>query len=735
MALIGKIREKSGLLLVVVGIAMLAFILGGWDSMFGGYSDELGIGVVYGEKVDETKYRMAVENAMMQDQQQAQQQQREYTQQDQDNSADRAWNLFTEGLFLQKEFDALGIDCSDKELDAYLYGQDGFTVMPDLAQNFKDSLTGQFNPRLLEKRIEEMESSTDPKVSQQWANNKLQLREARKNEKYMQLISQGAYITDLEAKNEYLAQKEVKNISFVMKRFSDIPDNEIKVKDEDIRKYYDEHKGEKKYEASAGRDVKYFEILIQASKADTIKFNKTMDKLKADFATSKNDSLFVLANSDFRFYYSSHMATFKPENDPKARKGLTYPMNMDTVFKTSSIGQIVGPYNDQGKMRLAKIIDFNTKVLKARHILISAPKGDEAKIKAAQSKADSIMKTLTKDNFEEFVKKFSQDPGSVEKGGVYEDFMDYEMVPEFSKFASEQPIGKIGSVKTDFGIHIMEALDRKEVKYPVLAVIEKTLAPSDETEAAASDKAYNLLYKLDSKIASKTDPLTKIALFDTLAQKEGYFSRPARIMEENPKLNGFQTKFAEDRIFKLAYDENAEVGTLCSSPIKDQGRYIIAMVSSIRTKGEPKYEDVVDRMKIELIKDLKAKRFTNMMINNKNLLSLAKNLNAEVMKADVTFANPQIAGAGYEPEIVGSLWSGLKNGQITIPLKGEQGVYVIQLTKTVKAPATANYKAEKDQLLQNARAQAENTAKQALKKKAEVIDNRRFAYLGIRREL
>jgi peptidyl-prolyl cis-trans isomerase D len=342
---------------------------------------------------------------------------------------------------------------------------------------------------------------------------------------------------------------------------------------------------------------------------------------------------------------------------------------------------------------------------------------------------------LTKDNFEEYVKKFSQDPGSIEKGGVYEDFMDYEMVPEFSKFSTDQPVGKIGSVKTDFGVHIIEVLDRKEVKYPVLAVIEKTLEPSQETESEVSDKAYNMLYKFDSKISSKNDPLVKITLFDSLAQKEGFFVRPARIMEENPKLNGFQTKFAEDRIFKLAYDENSEVGTLCSSPIKDQGRYIIAMVSSIRTKGEPKFEDVADRMKIEVIKEMKAKRFSTMMMNDKNVTSLAKKLNVEVMKAEVTFANPQIVSAGYEPEIVGSLWSGLKNGQITIPLKGEQGVYVIQLTKTVKAPAAANYKAEKDQLLQNARSQAENTTKQALKKKAEVVDNRRFAYLGIRREL
>jgi peptidyl-prolyl cis-trans isomerase D len=76
----------------------------------------------------------------------------------------------------------------------------------------------------------------------------------------------------------------------------------------------------------------------------------------------------------------------------KLEKGLTYPVFMDTVFKTATIGQIVGPYSDQGKMRMAKVLDFNTKVCKVRHILISAPKGDEAKMKSAQTKADSLMK-------------------------------------------------------------------------------------------------------------------------------------------------------------------------------------------------------------------------------------------------------------------------------------------------------------------------------------------------------
>ncbi|MBI2257609.1 MAG: peptidylprolyl isomerase [Flavobacteriia bacterium] len=735
MAIIGKIREKSGLLLIVVGVAMLAFIMGGWDSMFGSYSDTLGIGTVYGEKVDENKYRAAVDNSMMMDQQQAQQQQKEYTQRDQDNSADRAWSMITEGIYLQKEFDALGIDCSDKELESYLYGLDGFSVLPDLAQNFIDSLTGQFSPRLLEKRIEEMENSSDPKTSQSWANNKLQLKESRKNEKYFQLLSQGLYVTELEAKNEYLAQKEMKNISFVVKRYSEIPDNEIKVNDEMVKKFYEEHKNEKKYESTAGRDVKFFDILIQPSKKDSTNFNLLMAKLKNEFVNTKEDSLFVLSNSDFKFFSSQKGLAFRPENDPKAKKGLTIPLAMDTVFKMANIGDIIGPYDDKGKTRMAKVLDFNTKLCKVRHILLSVPKDDKVKMTEAQKLADSLMKSLNKDNFEEYVKKYSKDPGSVDKGGVYEDFIDGEMVPEFSKFSTTEPIGKIGSVQTDFGVHIIEVLDRKEVKFPLLAVIEKTITASQETETMISDKAHELLYKLDEKISRKSSVMEKLALFDTLAKKEGFFVRPARIFEENPKLNGFETKFAEDKIFKLAYDENAEIGTLCSAPIKDQKRFIIAMVSSIREKGVPKYEDVYDRMKAEVVKERKAKRFITMMLNERNLDKLSKRLNTTVNKAEVTFANPQIPNGGYEPEIVGSLFSGLKNGQVTIPLKGEQGVYVIQLTKSVKAPVASNYNVEKEQLLNSIKAQNDNNAKQALKKLAEVVDNRRFAYLGIKREL
>jgi peptidyl-prolyl cis-trans isomerase D len=733
MALIGKIREKSGLLVIIIGLALLAFIMGDWQSMFGGSGESLGLGTVAGEKVDPVKYDNAVQAMQQQDYQQYQQQGREYTQRDQKVSEDKAWTMLVEGMVLETEFKKLGIDVSENEFEAYLYGTNGFTLMPSVAQSFPDSVTGQFNSRLLEKFLADMESTTDVEKKNGWITNKANMREQRKAEKYFQLLEQGAYVTKLEAQEEYKAQKEVKNISYVVRRYAEIADEKIKVSEQEVKDYYEEHKSEKKYESTAGRDVKIFDIAIQPSKADSTKFNKTMDVLKKQFSTTKTDSIFVLQNSEVKFFYSDHKATFRPEGDPKARQGLTYPVYMDTIFKSASKGQIVGPYNDKGRVRLAKVLDFNTKVLKVRHILLTAPKGDEAKIAAAQKLADSLMKTLNKDNFGEYVTKYSEDGGSKDKGGVYEDFMDYEMVPEFSKFATDKPIGTIGSVKTEYGIHIIEVLDRKEVKYPVLALIEKTLLPSTETEDNASDEAYDVLYSFDEKISRKEGTKAKIDLFDTLAQREGYFVRPVRILDENPAAQGFVTPYAEDKVLKLAYDENSEVGTLCSAPIKDQGRYIIAIVSSIREKGVPKFEDVEREMRLAVIKDKKAKIFIEQMINEKSLEAMAKKGSTTVMQSQATFASPQIQNAGYEPEVVGSLFSGLKDGARTIPLKGETGVYVVRIDKTIKAPATANFDSEKQQMLAAYKGNLQNDAKRALLKTADAKDNRRFNALGIRR--
>lgn len=730
MAIIGKIREKSWLILILVGGALLAFILTDYQKITGNTEFKLGYGTVYGEKVDMDEFNkevnLAQENADLQADNQRQPRQ--------PVDKTKVWQSFVEKMILEKELQSLGIEVSPEEFDAYLYGKNGFSVLPDIESQFKDSVTGMFNEKLLQSTIEQLENSDNPDEIKRWETSKEYYTNRRRQEKYFAVLSQGLYVTKLEAKNEYNAQKEVKSISFILKRYTEIKDADIDVSEGKLKAYFEKHKTEKKYENKvASREVKYFDITIEPSKADSSDFEKEMKKYKKEFASAKNDSLYVLANSDFKMFSSTHLATFKPEKDEKARQGATYPQYMDTVFKAASIGDIVGPYEDNGNTRIAKVLDFNTNLLSVRHILIAGQKGNDAAIAKAKKKMDSIMPLLTKDNFEEYVNKFTDDPGSKETGGKYEDFMDYEMVPEFSKFAAEEPIGKIGYVQTDYGYHIMEVLDRKPVKFPVLAIIQKTIKASTETIDNKEMEVDKLIYDLNDKLGVKNPGKDRVVLFDTIVSKAGYFSRALNIEENNPTLYGFNSKITEDKILELAFSEGAQVGDLISSPIKEGNRYIIAVLSGIKEKGVANFDDVEPAIKRDYIKEEKAKRLKSRMLNAKSLKDLGKKVGTEIMKSDVTFANPQISGAGFEPEVVGSLFSGLKDGARTLPLEGNAGVYVIQVEKTTKAPATASYDTEKDALQTELVKNVQNNSLSALIKLADVIDNRRFFEYNIRR--
>ena len=734
MAIIGRIRNMRYLLVGITGLALLTFILTGLFDKIGSSVDRGTLGTIDGNEVDTAVYYSKLRQFEMSDRQQFQQQQKEYTDRDAEQSADKAWSASVDEIILKGEYEALGLAVSEKEFTSFLYGEEGFTLLPEIQQAFTDPATGQFNAAQLEKYIQDQEKSTDPNAIEGWKRTKEAIRTQRMQEKYFQYLGQGAYVTKLEAKNEYLAKNESKSISFVMGAYRDITENQMKISDKEVRAFYEKNKDKPKYQVMAGRDVKYFDVTIVPSKKDSAVFNKEMAVIKKGFAASANDSLFILSNSELpRMYASGHMMTFRPEGDPKARQGMTYPAAMDTVFKTAAIGQIVGPYNENGTTRIAKVMDFNSNVMKVRHILISAQKGDTKKIASAKKLSDSLVKVVNAANFEEFVKKYSEDPGSKDKGGVYEDFMDYEMVTPFSDFAKSKPVGTIGVVQTDFGFHIIEVLDRKsDVRFPVLAVVQKTLLPSEETKMSLKDKAYGLLAKMDRELNKKTDITDKIILFDTIARREGYYSRPVRMFDESPRVQGFTTKMAAQSILELAYNDEAEVGDLCSSPIQDDNRLIIAIVSSIREKGAPALVDVYERMTTDALNEKKANFILKKIGSVTNLEVLAKKLKTDVKQAEVTFASPSIQGGGYEPELVGALFSGkIKDKMSSKASVGQSGVYVFRVNKTVKAPAAKNYDAEKLQMLSQIKGSIANASRQALQKKLNVRDNRALLEAGI----
>lgn len=741
MALIGKIRAKSGLLVAMIGIALLAFILNDYQSLFGIGEGEYGIGLVFGEKVDPASYSIASAKFQEQERNQAMQSGKEFTDADMEASTDKAWNFMVDSTILSKEYEKLGIGVTDRELESYWMAKDGFGVIQDLAQFFTDSLTGIQTPQSIENgrvklkaTLDNLKKSKEKQAVDQWNGFKAYHTDRRKTEKYFGLLKQGVFVTDLEAKDQYLANNEKKTISFVVRRYTEISDADIKVSEKEVKAYYDAHKGDKKYLVrNPSRDVKMFDVNIRPSKADSTVFTAKMNTLRQGFTASTNDSAFIAKNSETPVYFSDKRATAVPEGHPKADRYQTYPMSLDTIFKTAALGQLVGPYVSKEKMVLSKVIGFTPSSLKVRHILITTNSSMDEKTLAAKKKtADSVLKIVNKTNWEEITKKFSEDPGSKDKGGVYEDFLEGDMVKEFGAYAATAPIGKIGIVKSEFGYHIMEVLDRSASKFPLLASVSLTFKPSDETVANMESEVNGILLKLDRKVSKEEDPFKKAALFDTIVTRANYAPRVIQIEDNAPKVYGFTTTMARDRLLEMAFAEDATVGSMTLSPIRDKDKYVIAMISAIRPKGEPLFENVRAQMERELVQEKKAKRFMNQMAG-KSLDAISKRFNTPVIDAEITFGNPQISNAGYEPTIIGNLFSGaLKKGQRTLPLKGETGVYVIQIKSSTKAPATNNYQAEKDQLKQALANQVEGQAMGGLRKKAEVVDNRKLSELGVR---
>lgn len=729
MALIGKIRERSWILIVVVGIGLLAFIL---PNTGGGGQVSINPGKVYGEDVSPQEYQAQQNEVMNYDMQQAQSQNRPYSAEDRDNSIEKAWQQLITQKVLGKEIEALQISVSDQEAEAKLLGVNGFKLDPSIEQQFIDS-TGKFNRAALENQIDKLKSSTNPQDVQNWKNIIESNKKQRYYEKYTDLLKLVPYVTTLEAENEYVAQNEIKDVSFVGKSFADIPDEEVNITDAEIKKYYDTHKTDKKWEVvAANRSINYFSIPINPSESDINQFNKEMEALKAKFQTTKNDSLFVLMNSDFKYYSSGHLLTYMPQGNPKAQQGLTYPMAMDSIFKHATVGEIVGPYQNNGVTVLAKVIGFNKYELTARHILLNA--ADSASIAKQTKLADSLMKIINTNNFEEYVTKYSGDQGSVHNGGKYEDFMDFTMVPEFGKFVYDNPVGKIGYVKTQYGIHIIEVLGKKEVDYPVLATVQKTLVPSEATDNAIRNDAYDMIDKIDSKLSKITDPSKKLERFDSIAKENNFFvAAPLTIYDNNPKINVFKNPNAKNSLIKLSYKEDATVGYISSTPIRDDNQFIVAIVSGIQEKGVPNYESIKEMMKREAIKEKKAKRITSMLLHAKDLNTVAKKLGTEVNQASVTFANPQLGNAGFEPKIVGALFNKMKDGQTTSPLEGNNGVYMVKINKTTKAAKTKDYEVQRQQLLGNMQQVVGNQVIQALTKIADPVDLRTFNELGIAR--
>ena len=731
MALIGKIREKSWLLIAVVGIAMLAFIIGDLGSMGGGPQEDVyGIGTVNGEKVNEDQYNLFLNNArnnIMQDkQQQNPSVQPRYSEEDEKNAVQQAWQTsIIEGL-MKKEYEKIGLIVDELEVENILYGQNGYSPS-SISLQFKDSITGEFAPEQLRQALDQLLDSNDPANVKQYNDIMDYIRQVRLEEKYNALLAAGVHTTTLEGKHEYNAKKTVKNVTYVYQNFTKVPNDAVaEPTDDEVKKYFEAHKNDKKYNQKASRKISYFTLPINPSKEDSVKSFELLEKLKPKFEASKDDSMFVMRFSDIKRYANDSTAMARPEG---GKPGPSYPASVAKEIESASKGDVVGPYIAQDGAKISKVLGFGEeKTATVRHILLNASSPEE--FEAAQTKADSIVKViLAKNNFEAMVTEFSQDPGSMNKGGKYEKFTEGTMVPEFNDFSFYKPLGTLGTVKTDYGIHIVEVLEREATKRPILADIVKGIEATKMTADQVNSVGSNFIYELDEMFTGKTLE-EKSKIFDTFTVNNGYTVRFATIQDENPTVSGFN-ELSEGRMLRLAYEDGVKAGDISSSPIRDQNRIIVAFVSDIIKEGTPRLELVKDQMRAELRKEKQAEYLIDQMAGKKDLQALSSELGAKMETEGLTFSASNVA-VGREPQIIGTAFSGLADGEMSIPVKGTNGVFVLRVDQTTSGDETTDYSAEIEQLKTQYRTSIQSQFRGSMITSAEVIDNRKLRRYGIR---
>jgi peptidyl-prolyl cis-trans isomerase D len=741
MALIGKIQKNSVLLLIVIGGAMLAFIF--TDNFKPDNTQEIvPNGTVYGESFDEEEYEtlkdVYVNRGMNEAVQQSQGQPLTADKQDQVrlSGEDQAFNETVRRNLMNREFERTGITCTSDELNDMIHGNHvhpwvkDIPIFLDMNGEFSKDSVRNFLIELDDEPLDEQAAVQWAEAKTQWTEFERELKDTRKADKYVALIKKGLFVNSLEAEHQYQGGNEIRNIRFVMQRYSDLAIDDFEVTDEDIKAYYEEHKTEAQYEMVESRDVEFVTIPILPSQSDFDSLASKMGRLKSQFEKTNDNLGFMnvhsnnIAASD-SIEYGVGDATLNLPANQFVPTG-TYPLIADEAVQASQIGDVIGPFQTQtgagagqapqDVMFLGKITDSRTENQAwVRHILvkIDATRTEEE----AQIISDDIIAEIeAKDNFVEMVTEHSEDPGSIANGGEYKWFPEDRMVTEFNDASFNGEIGKIQLVKTTFGFHIIEVLGRAERVVPKMAIVTKVVKASEETMKYTEEQVFDYIFRINDFEGDSA--------FYRVAEDSSYTVLNSRVWIGQSYITGIE-KYK--RIMKFAFSSNALEGDI-SDPIIDGDQYVVAYLNSVIEEGEPKFEDVKEQMRFSALKDVQARKYMAEMAGKSSLAEVAQAVtNGSILNAQITYgANVIAGGGGNEPDVIGALFRAeLTAGAMTVPIKGRTGIYVAILDEITVAPETDDLSAEKDFLRQARQNASDNLVIRALREKAEVEDNRR----------
>ena len=586
--------------------------------------------------------------------------------------------------------DKLGIETSDQEKKDLIYSNNAHPLVRQFniegQQVFNNPDTKQFDParvKGIEDEIAKNGAKVDPtgKFTESWAAVKGYVLRMSRIDKFNNMIGAAIYAPVFAARREAMSQNQMASIRYIKVPYSSVPDNDIKVTDDDIKAYIQKHKAMFEIDQPS-RSIDYVSYEIVPSQADSSRATGALNDLKDEFLKTKDDKVFVGNKSDDPGVFTEAYVNNK-----------TFMSRFADTIMAQPSGTIYGPYLENGSYRITKIID--KKVLpdsvKCRHILIKVNDGRQAVLSdtLAKKRIDSIVALVNSGvPFDTMVVKCSQDynPQNPEgyKGEVPVTLQQRpQLSKEFGDFIFEGHVGEKKVVKADnsklggyVGYHYIEILEQKAVAPTVkMATITKSLVPSDST--------VNALFGKANEFTAKS---TNAAEFDANVKKMGIDKR----VGENLKESSFaiQGLGPAREVIKWAFSH--KVGDISPEPFRlNDQRYVIAKLTAAEEKGVMGITPANRPMLESKVREEKKAEKIAAKFKGANLESIGQAVQGQVQQADSVMLNAAfIPGLGYEPKVVGYTFCPTFQPNTVSPgIRGQGGVYFITVLNRVTKPA------------------------------------------------
>lgn len=705
MAAIERIRRHSGLLIAIIGLALLAFVL---QDLFQsqGRNREYNVAVIDGEKIPYQDFETLKDKNM------------ESRRTSNNNlSSAETYSIYNSTLdqmvkdhIMGKEYETVGINVSSDELYDQFVGENPHQWV---VQSFSNP-DGSFNKEMVEYYLQNLNDFA-PDARVRWLDFERAVKDNRLETKFNELVKASYHVPAALAEKYYQNKNTKASADVIALRYATIPDSTVVVTDKDNKAFYEENKF--RFETDERRDIDYVVFEIKPSQEDRQDALKLVQSMREDFVNTDNVVNFVNANSDRR-YDSTWMG----------RKDVSQQIEKAIFDNGNGKGYVYGPYEDNETFNLVRIVDMQSRPdsLKASHILISyagaANSQDTITKEQAEAKANELLAQLRSNPkneglFAELAEANSTDPGSKTKGGDLDWFTDGAMVAPFNEYVVNNPVGSLGIVETIFGYHIIKVTDKTQAQPKVrLAYLTHEITPSTKT--------YQNTFAEANKFVTESKNYDQ---FNAAVEREGLTKRTM------PRMNAatYQITGIDNprQIVRWAFDDKTKVGDV-SSIFDLDDMFVVAALTNIVPEGYAPMEAIIDQAKYQVINKKKGEMAVEKMKACANDVNrMVNELGAEsTAVSDITIDSRVLSNFGVEADIIGTLL-GMKEGEEVGPIAGNSSAFILKNVKLTPAEATTDY----SDILREKTSQFNNkvlngSVYNALKNLADIKDNRAVFY-------